>query len=445
MFLRCVLAAVSGVVYAMAYPPVDLGWLVLVGLAGFLFALKGISGTRARVVGLVFGVVAFGVSLSWLWNIFAGVAVLLWCVLALFMVLFAEMQGRAFKRGVNGWKFVVFTAVNWGAFEFLRAEVFPLKLPWMTTGLAVGANGLLPWVGVYGVGFVVVLLVAAGIERVWKVGVGALVLLAVSLFFWGKHPEPDAGDEDAVRMSGVQLEGVSMTDYLMATQAMDEGVEYVVWPEYAVPYDVRENERDWELLLKLCKERGITLTLGTQARPGGGDVWRNIALTMDGSGFLGEHTKMHPVHFFDDGEPGKVAGAVKTEHGLVGTPICFDADYENVVRKMVAAGAELILVPTMDAESWSARQHDQHAELARMRAAENGRWVFVCATSGVSQVIDPAGFVHRRLGAMEQGEISGVVLRERGMTFYTRVGWAFGWVVLGAGFCVGGLFFGRGG
>jgi thiamine biosynthesis protein ThiC len=41
-----------------------------------------------------------------------------------------------------------------------------------------------------------------------------------------------------------------------------------------VPYDIRENKRDWQLLLDLCRKKDITLTFGTQSRPGGWDVWR---------------------------------------------------------------------------------------------------------------------------------------------------------------------------
>ena len=436
---RSVLAAVSGLVYSFAYPPFDFGYLVFVGLLGFLICLKGVSGTQARWLGLVFGMVVFGVSLSWVWNIFQGVAVVLWAVLAMFIVLFADMQGRAVRRGVTGWKLIAFTAINWSACEFLRAEVFPLKFPWASAGLAIGPNGLLPWVGVYGVGFVVVFLVASFLVRSWKLGLGPLLLLVAGAVFWGKHPEPTGNEPNAIRVAGLQLEGVSLTNYLRGTRDMPDDTEFVVWPEYAVPYDVQQNERDWKLLLELCRERDLSLTLGTQARPIGKDMWRNIALTMDGSGALGEHTKMHPVHFFDDGEAGKIAAAVETKHGRIGTPICFDGDYEGVVRKLTAAGAEVIFVPTMDAESWGAKQHNQHAELARMRAAENGRWLFVCATSGVSQIIDPAGYVHQRLGAMEQGLISGVVLREKALTFYNQFGWLFGWVMLVGGMICWGL------
>ena len=104
----------------------------------------------------------------------------------------------------------------------------------------------------------------------------------------------------------------------------------------------------------------------------------------------------------------------------------------------------MFVVPTMDAESWTARQHDQHAELFRIRACENGRWIFVCATSGVSQVIDPHGHVHRRLAALKQGVISGTMKRESKLTFYTRFGWLTPWAVLAvAAVCWVGLLWPR--
>jgi apolipoprotein N-acyltransferase len=425
------MAVLSGAVYAMAYPPLGWGWLVFPGLVGLLLALRGQHGTRARTLGFLHGMTAFGLGVSWLFHIFGPMVVVLWCVLAAFTALFAEMQSRASTRGVAGWQLAVFTALNWCGWEFIRAELFPLKFPWMTAGLAMGPNTLLPWVGVYGVSVLVILSVVLLTMRLWKSAIIPLVVLGSGLGLLPHSPVPQADDSLAVSVAGLQLEGVSLDAYLTGTRQLPPAIRHVVWPEYALPFDLRANKRDLEIVRTLCQDRGITLTLGTQVRPGGGDAWRNIALTLDPTGVLGEHTKVHTVHFFDDGTPGTTALPVQTTHGKVGTPICFDCDYEGVVRRMTTAGAEMFVVPTMDAESWSARQHDQHAELFRIRACENGRWMFVVATSGVSQLIDPHGQVHVRLVALAQGTISGIMKRETKLTFYTRFGWLTPWVVLG--------------
>lgn len=427
---RCGLAILSGLVCALAFPP--FGWwpLILPGLVGLLVSIHGQHGTRARILGFLHGYTALAVGLSWVWNIFGPLSILLWAVLAALTAGFAHFQGRAFLHGIRGWKFAAFTAINWCAWEFIRAEIIPLKFPWMTAGLAIGPNALLPWIGVYSVGAIVVFAAAAVATRMWKSAIAALAVLAAALVFSSPYPSPQQGQAGVIEVAGVQLENVSIDSYIKDTKAMPEGVDHVVWPEYAVPYDIRENKRDWQLLLDLCREKDITLTFGTQSRPGGGDAWRNIAITMDATGFLGEHTKVHTVHMFDDGTPGKLSEPVVSPFGKVGTPICFDCDYEGIARGMTAGGAEYFVVPTMDAESWSARQHDQHAELARIRAAENGRWMFVVATSGVSQLIDPAGHLHARLGAMKQGTIHGFLMRETGLTFYTRFGWILPWCAL---------------
>jgi apolipoprotein N-acyltransferase len=396
--IRCLIAILSGAAYAGAFPPVGWRWLVVPAVFGLIHTLRGVHGSRARALGFLFGMTAFGLSLSWLWNLFGGMAIVLWIVLAAFPALFAHMQGLA--RHLTGWKFTVFTALNWVGWEFIRAEIFPLKFPWMTVGLAVGPNTLLPWIGVYGVGMLVVLFLATPLRfRSLCFAIVAAVMLCGAVLL---RSPIDKLHVD-VPIAAVQLENTTMDKYVAATRALPPEIRYVVWPEYALPYDVRQNEQEWRQLLDLCKERNITLTVGTQSREKYSDVWRNIALTLDASGALGEHNKIHTVHMFADGKPGTEAKPVTTAHGRVGTPICFDCDYEGVIRRMTANGAQFIAAPVMDAKSWGRNQHDQHAELFRIRAAENHRWVFSSATSGVSQSIDPYGGVYTRLGAMEVG------------------------------------------
>ncbi len=428
---RCGLAMLSGAAYAAAYPPLGWRWMVFVGLAGLLIALRGQKGTHARAIGFLHGMTAYALSLSWLFHIFGWLVILLWAILAAFTALFAEMQGRALVRGISGYKLVVFTTVNWCGWEFIRAELFPLKFPWMTPGLAMGPNFLLPWIGVYGVGALVMLGVAMLLSRKWVQAGCVACILATAIFLPTRISPPAENDSRSIAVAGLQYESVSLDQFVQRTREISPAIRHVVWPEYAAPFDIQSSRRDWDILLKLCRDRNITLTLGTQSRPGGGEAWRNIALTLDATGVRGEHTKVHTVHLFNDGTPGTTALPVETNHGKIGTPICFDCDYENVIRKMTSAGAECFLVPMMDAESWTARQHDQHAELFRIRARENGRWMLVCATSGISQLIDPNGFVHTRLAAMAQGPITGVLFRENRLTFYTAYGWLIPWCLLG--------------
>jgi apolipoprotein N-acyltransferase len=429
---RCFFAALSGVFYALSFPPVKGSWLILPGIMGLLLAVQGLRGRQAFYVGFLHGMVAFGLGLTWLWHLFGVSAIALWGILALFPGAFAVAQGRATAMGLRGWQLALFTMVNWAAWEFIRAELFPLRFPWMTAGLALGPNALLPRVGVYGAGACLVLGAALLAGRRWFPGLTTLGALAALTFVQRPVPVPDKNGPQSIRVAAIQREGASLSDLIQATRELPKEIQHVVWPEHALPYDVRAHAAEWNLLTNFCKEEDITLTLGTHTQFKDKEGWYNTALTMDGLGVRGEHHKVHPVHFFNDGTPGETSLPVPTRKGNVGTPVCFDCDFASVVRRMTAASAETFMVPSMDAARWGTWQRLQHAELFRIRAAENARWMLVASSSGITQIIDPNGHVHASLAPMQEGVLTGVLQRSTRMTFYTRFGWLAPWFMLGA-------------
>ena len=401
-----------------------------------LFAIRDARGLFALGLGFLWGFVVFGLGLIWMWNIFHGFALVLFAILAMFPALFAWMQGIASERGLTGWRWIVFTTLNWCGLEFIRCEIFTLKFPWFSLGSVWGPNVLLPWIGVYGVSALIVASFAVWVSQPQKRSWIFFVLIVA----WGSLPLCSLGIETdktrSIRVAGIQAEEDTTAHYIQKTESLPYDVRYVVWPEYAVPVDVRRDKRTMAALTELCRKRNLTLTFGTQTNHNDPPGWFNTALTMDASGVLGEHHKAHPVHFFNDGTRGTTALPVKTSLGVFGTPICFDCDYEGIVRGMTAAGAEAFVVPTMDAQTWSKLEHDEHSLLFRIRACENARWMLVCASSGVSQIIDANGQVHQELEALTEGVITGRLQRETRLTFYTRYGWLTPWIMLaGATVC----------
>ena len=296
----------------------------------------------------------------------------------------------------------------------------------------------LDW-GVWG-GFLVVLstalLVLGGRSarpggRPGLVGAGLLLVLLVLAMVRPAAVRDGAADR-AVPVLLVQSEVCRFGRYLELGRDSGFRDGLVVWPEYAVPYDIeRYGEVEYPRLKEWVVERNVVAVLGTQQELDEGHY--NLALTLDGGGVLGRHAKCRTVHLMNDGTPGKVAEPVATRFGAVGTPICFDCDFTRVVRRMTAAGAEWFAVPSMDPEAWGARQHWQHAELFRHRAAENGRWFAVASTSGSTRLIDPHGVVREELPLFDEGVLETKVWRREGMTFFTRVGWLTPWVVGVAG------------
>ncbi len=427
---RILLLIASAVAYAFAFPP--FGWwplaLLSVGvLAGFLHAARPMHGL---IAGFWWGMLAFGTGLSWMYEIFGPFSILLWGLLAVFPAMFGGLVCLAQKHGIkSGWGLAFFTALAWTGTEFVRCELMPLKFPWMSLGLALEPWPFVSWVGVYGLGCLSFLALAGIIFRAARAWWVALALMIIADVEW-MILRDQVQTYREVKVAAVQAEGAATETYIAMANKAPADTQIVVWPENTLPIDVR-NVAKSELakVQSFALQRKTLLVFGTQTRLDG-PKWQNTALTIDGSNVLGEHGKNHTVHFFNDGEHGTTALPVVTPLGKIGTPICFDCDFQDVVRKMTLAGAEFFAVPSMDAAGWPARQHIQHSQLFRLRSAENQRSMVVAASSGVSQIIDAHGEALQSLAQLKTGIISGSIQRRKELTVYTLKGWLTPWWAL---------------
>ncbi|BCU78656.1 nitrilase-related carbon-nitrogen hydrolase [Luteolibacter sp. LG18] len=426
--LRYLLAFLSGGIAVFAFPPFSWKVLVLVVWPLLFVALRGAGFKTGTRLGVVHGLVLYAIGLSWFWHIFSAISIALWLMLALFTGLAGGLIGWVSLRHRGARWLPLYAAAVWTGIEYFRSEWFYLRFPWMTPGLALGPSWLSPWIGVYGAGFVVVLVAAW-----WALGKAPWRCLGFAVLGLLMSPFPttvyEAGKE--VPVLTVQNENNDFVSYHDAsrTSGFQDGV--ILWPEYSTPYEVRPEQAEWAKLKSLAADARSVVVFGT-VKPLAAAKHYNVARTMDESGELGWHAKNRPVHLMDDGEPGKTAVPVKTRFGHLGTPICFDCDYTEVVRRMTVAGAEGFVVPSMDAASWSAREHLQHAELFRHRAAENARWFAIASTSGMTQFIDPRGRRVKSLPLMEPGILRGSIWLRDDRTFFNRAGWVFPWIVSGA-------------
>ena len=424
--LKVVAIPLSGILYAAAFPPIELFWLMPLALALLFWALQNIPPSHALLGGFAHGLIAYGISASWLWNLFGPMSLALFGILATFHALFG-LGFSLLNQRLGTRPIVPFAAAAlWTLLEYTRTELFWLKFPWFSVGLSRGPHWLLPWLGLFAVTFLTVAAILCLLHKSTRLpGLALLLLWAIPI----TPTAPSLPKATPIPIAAVQAEMAGLKTYLTLSAQAPPETRLYIWPEYAYASDLTRNKRDYETLLAFLKSRpGSCLVLGTHTWVGT-EGWHNTALTLDPTGPLGRHFKNHTVHFFDDGIPGTLATPVSTPLGPVGTPICFDCDFQDVVRQMTASGASFIVAPTMDAITWSARQHEQHARLFQIRAAENRRWIAVAATSGVTQIIDPSGRVTSRLPLITEATLSGTLEPRTDLTFYTRYGYLFPWLL----------------
>ncbi|MBI3783136.1 MAG: apolipoprotein N-acyltransferase, partial [Deltaproteobacteria bacterium] len=155
--------------------------------------------------------------------------------------------------------------------------------------------------------------------------------------------------------------------------------------------------------------------------PGGQYVPAIYALSPE----TGHFTSGRGVVVFD------VAGKAK-----VGQLICYEDIVSDMPRHTTMAGAEMLLNILNDAWYGDSAAPYQHQALALWRSVENRRYLLRGSNSGVTSIIDAAGRVVAQGGLFTAEVVRGNVPRLQIVTFYTRVGDLFAWVIVAASVAV---------
>jgi len=426
---RIFLTLLSVVLIIAVFPPFDLWFLAPIAWLPFLAALKNATARQAFYLGIFHGILTFAGTLTWMWIIFNSATISLWAILGIFTAFFALFVAKSKTFSP------ILIAILWTGIEYYRCELFYLSFPWITPGTGFPPNWITPLVGVYGVSFLIILANASLLHqrRGKLIGIATLAILVIATASFSKI-SVSASD---IPVTLIQIETPNPDTYLYATQdlpkskALPKSSGPIVWPEYAYGIYPSPFKKDHEALIDLLAENNrILVTGGKRSINQEEGIWENSAMTFGPDDLLGIHVKNHPVHLFNDGVKGLHAKAIDTQFGRIGTPICFDCDFQDVIRKMTKDGAEYFLIPSMDAKKWTARQHEQHGQLFRHRAAENGRCLAVASSSGVTQIIDPNGHVRTRLPTMTEGSLYGTVTPRFHRTVFQLGGWLFGPIML---------------
>jgi apolipoprotein N-acyltransferase len=162
----------------------------------------------------------------------------------------------------------------------------------------------------------------------------------------------------------------------------------LVLSEYTFDGPVPEPVKDW------CRANRRYLIAGGKEPGGVGDQFHNTAFVIGPEGqIVHRQAKAVPIQFFNDGLPSREQRVWNSPWGKIGLCICYDLSYRRVTDELIRQGAQAIIVPTMDVAEWGKHQHDLHARVGPVRAAEYQVPVVRIASSGISQIVDQRGRV----------------------------------------------------
>ncbi|MFJ6427870.1 apolipoprotein N-acyltransferase [Microbacterium maritypicum] len=456
-------AALAALVMDLAYPEAAIWILAFPATALLLVALIGRRFGGALLVGLVYGILFFGLLVSWTsrylgpvpWAALSVVEGVLTAVALVPIALAYRWMPKAFP-GTAGRLLGLPTVIAalWVGRELFIGSWPYGGFPWARIGMSQAESPLASvtsWVGVSGLSFLMVLVVAMLIEvvrlRAWR---GPILLIAPAavlavLLFTPLFPTSPSG---SLRIAAVQ--GNGPTGYFDDREAFaviqaqteataplyGEDVDLLVWPEGSLDGDPFQID-DLARRMTLVANR-IDAPLLANAATGRDDRFFNTSMLWNADGTATQlHDKRHPVPFgeyvpdraFFNALAPDLIGLIQREYTpgsnppimdvgdvRVGLAICFDVIYDDVIWQGLNSGAEVLVFQTNNADFRGTDENLQQLAFARMRAIETGRSVVNVSTVGTSQVIRADGSTVTSLDADEAGAMLEDVELRSGLT-----------------------------
>ncbi len=468
LFLELLLAAALGALHSLTFVHTRWWWGQLLIVALLASRVAALAPGRAAGVGLVFGTAWIAAGTWWLFislhtygGLPAWLAVLAIAALSATLSLYLAAAMAAFARWRSGcgWRDALLFGAVWLLAELARGVILT-GFPWLASGYAqldAPLAALAPWLGVYGIGFVLAVLASWPVLnrrsalRSRSISVIALILALGAAASLGPGRFTTANGTLTVTL----LQGNVAQDEKFAAEQMPKALAWtreqllaargvlVVGPETVIPLLPSQLDPGYWEELAAHFQRGpqaalLGLPLGdedvgytnsaagvsaaTAALPGGFYRYDKHHLVPFGefipTGFHWFTQLMNiPLGDFNRGVVGAPSFAF---HGQrIGANIC----YEDLFGEELAARfADAANAPTMFANisniGWfgDSSAIAQHLQISRMRALEFQRPMLRATNTGATAVIDHRGHVTHALAPHTQGVLDGEVQGRTGLT-----------------------------
>ncbi|MFD5555564.1 apolipoprotein N-acyltransferase [Streptomyces sp. NPDC127068] len=472
-----VVAALSGVLLYVSFPPRTLWWLALPAFAGFAWSVRGRSWKAGLGSGYAFGLGFLLPLLVW-----TGVEVGPgpWLALVAIEAAFVALVGAAAAAVSRLPAWPVWAAALWIAGEAARARVPFHGFPWGKVAFGQADGVFLPLAALGGtpvLGFAVVLC-GYGLYEAVSLGVaarrgtalrrvtaaGAAVALALPLLaaLAARPLVSSAAEDGTTTVAAIQgnvprlgldfnaqrravLDNhVKETERLAAQVARGrvEQPDLVLWPENSSDIDPFRNEDARDVIERAVAAIGVPIAVGGVVTTEDGRLLNQQILWDPEKGPVDTYDKRQIQPFGEylplrsiisavssdasmvrkDFSRGSEPGVFTMAGARVGIATCYEAAFDWAVRDTVTEGAQLLSVPSNNATFGRSEMTYQQLAMSRVRAVEHSRTVVVPVTSGVSAVIMPDGRVADRTGMFTPDTLVAEVPLRSSSTPATRLG-----------------------
>lgn len=466
---------VVGAFMVLSFAPFEWHWSLSFVLLTILYqSVTHLTPKQGLWSGWCFGFGYFGLSVNWVYNsihmfgaanapLSAAVTLLFVLVMTVFPALSVWVYLRA--RTNTPWPLhALLFASLWALAELARGKIMG-GFPWALIGYSQTTESfgaLAPWIGVYGIGFVIVFLPNVLIDLIkynWR-GVarrsvaiaGVLLIGACTLFGLNALDKValtqatgnslnvrlvQANIEQELKFSRERLES-SLQQYTeLSLQNLPE-TDVIIWPETAIPTYFANVEQVLEPFAQRLHDQGTEVLAGGFHRDD--NFSYNSLRQLAGEKSL--YNKRHLVPFgeympfrfllswlaayieipMSDLGKGTGPNVPMVLKGVpLGLSICYEDVFGEEMRELIPAATVLVNVSN---DAWFGVKVApfQHQQKAQMRARELVRPLIRVTNTGVSSVIDHKGQLQGSIEQSTKGYMDATVLPRTGASLYARTG-----------------------
>lgn len=450
--------------FAMApysFWPASILGLVVVGLS-----LRNATAKEALGLSFICGLALFGVGVNWVYvaiaqfggsSTFVAITLTVIFIAGLASVFAAPfyLYGRFLSQHLMG-QTLGFAAL-WVFGEWLRSWLFT-GFPWLYIGYAqldTPLSGFAPLTGIFGVSLATALTASAFIylitcpycikkNNVISAISGSLIVLwgmgwGLKTIDW-TQPKPHIISVGLMQPNIAQENkwdpahhSATLDTFSRLSQPLWD-LDWVIWPEAAIPYPYHQAEALLEQIDNFASARGTVFITGIIyddysaykyynaiiARGAGGGEYFKQRLVPFGEYVPFEKQLRGLINFFNlptsiihlgpFSKQGLNANGV-----LIGAAICYEIVYPDLIAEL-SLDKDVILTISNDAWFGLSNGPLQHFDMARMRAIETGRYVIRATNNGVSGIINPKGGIDLKGGRFIEQSLQGNVQRMHGTT-----------------------------
>jgi len=472
--LDFLLVVAAGSLLALAYAPFDLFWVAPISFSALMVAWRGATPGYAFRMGFAFGVASFAAGVHWVYisihdfgqanvALAAFLTISFVAVLAIFVAITGWLAARWFTTdGPRAW-LGIFPAL-WVLTEWWRGW-FLSGFGWLAAGYSQTDSWLMGYAAVGGIhtmSWAVLLtagaLLTLGLGSLRMRGAAAVLLLSL----WGgaylaggqRWTQPTGSSLTVALVQGAVPQDIKWQpsqfvptlDLYRDLTDESEGSGLIIWPEAAIPALYGRVADYLEEIGRSAERFGSTVLLGILRAENGAFQNAVVALDDPPKFYVKRHLVPYGEYFpvpgfvrnwlrlmslpYNDAVPGEAGQPPLDIAGeKIGVSICYE-DVFGAEQLHYFPEATLLVNVSNDAWFGDSIAPHQHLQIARVRAAEVGRYILRATNTGVSGIIDPHGRVVASSPQFEPHVLKGTVRGFTGVTPYAR--WGNYAVVIGA-------------